>query len=78
MIAPVFGQMIENPQLNATMGHMAHMVRTGDGEVLGAGCLDPLQMGFGPFERLYQTRDGLGLRGAPVVRPLLGRVKLAR
>ncbi len=52
------GQMIENPQLNATMGHMAHAVRTRDGQVLGAGFLDPLQMGFGPFERLYQTRDG--------------------
>ncbi len=52
------GQAIENPQLNATMGHMAHAVRTGEGEVIGAGRLDPLQMGFGPFERLYETSDG--------------------
>ncbi len=53
------GQFVENPQFNATMGHMAHAVRRPDGEVIGAGRLDPLQMGFGPFERLYHTGDGM-------------------
>jgi crotonobetainyl-CoA:carnitine CoA-transferase CaiB-like acyl-CoA transferase len=52
------GQRIENPQLNATMTHMAHAVRAAGGEVIGADQLDPLQFGFGPFERLYQTADG--------------------
>jgi crotonobetainyl-CoA:carnitine CoA-transferase CaiB-like acyl-CoA transferase len=52
------GQFVANPQLNATMGHMAHAVRKPDGEVIGAGLLDPLQTGFGPFERLYETADG--------------------
>ncbi|MFI5041532.1 MAG: CaiB/BaiF CoA transferase family protein, partial [Acidimicrobiales bacterium] len=57
------GMYIENPQLNATMSHMAHVVRrvgpagTGN-EVLGAARLDTLQYGFGPFERLYRTADG--------------------
>jgi crotonobetainyl-CoA:carnitine CoA-transferase CaiB-like acyl-CoA transferase len=52
------GQSVENPQLNATMGHLAHIVRTPGGEVMGAGRLDPLQMGVGPFDRLYETSDG--------------------
>jgi crotonobetainyl-CoA:carnitine CoA-transferase CaiB-like acyl-CoA transferase len=52
------GLYIENPQLNATMAHVAHIVRTIDGDVLGAGRLDPMQYGFGPFERLYETADG--------------------
>jgi crotonobetainyl-CoA:carnitine CoA-transferase CaiB-like acyl-CoA transferase len=52
------GQLIENPQLNATMAHLAHVVRRPDGEVLGAAKLDPLQFGFGPLERLYRTADG--------------------
>src|SRR5439155_26214714 len=52
------GQGVENPQLNATMGHLAHIVRTASGEVLGAGKLDPLQMGVGPFDRLYEAADG--------------------
>jgi crotonobetainyl-CoA:carnitine CoA-transferase CaiB-like acyl-CoA transferase len=52
------GQAVENPQLNATMAHLAHIVRTVDGRVLGAGRLDPLQMGVGPFDRLYEARDG--------------------
>ncbi len=52
------GQRVENPQLNAAMTHMAHTVRRPDGEVLGAGRLDPLQLGFGALERLYQTADG--------------------
>lgn len=52
------GQYIENPQLNATLAHMAHVVRTREGEVIGAGRLDTLQMGYGPLERLYRTADG--------------------
>jgi crotonobetainyl-CoA:carnitine CoA-transferase CaiB-like acyl-CoA transferase len=52
------GQSVENPQLNATMGHLAHIVRTPDGEVLGAGRLDPLQTGRDAFDRLYETADG--------------------
>lgn len=35
-----------------------HVVRTGDGTVLGAGRLDALQMGVGPLHRLYETADG--------------------
>jgi crotonobetainyl-CoA:carnitine CoA-transferase CaiB-like acyl-CoA transferase len=53
------GQFVENPQLNATMSHLAHVVRRPGGEVIGASRLDPLQMGFGPFERLYQAADGM-------------------
>jgi len=53
------GQFVENPQLNASMGHMAHAVRRPDGSIIGTGRLDTLQMGFGPFERLYQTANGL-------------------
>ena len=52
------GQAVENAQLNASMTHMAHVVRTVDGDVIGADLLDPLQFGFGPFERLYETADG--------------------
>jgi crotonobetainyl-CoA:carnitine CoA-transferase CaiB-like acyl-CoA transferase len=52
------GQAVENPQLNATMTHMAHAVRTAAGDVIGADRLDPLQLGFGPFERLYPTSAG--------------------
>ncbi len=53
------GQYVENPQLNASMCHMAHAVRQPDGTVVGAGRLDSLQMGLGPFERLYRTVDGM-------------------
>ena len=50
---------IENPQLNATMSHVAHIVRQVDGgAVLGAARLDTFQYGYGPFERLYETADG--------------------
>jgi crotonobetainyl-CoA:carnitine CoA-transferase CaiB-like acyl-CoA transferase len=52
------GQYVENPQLNATMAHMAHAVRLADGTVLGAGRLDPLQFGDSATERLYETADG--------------------
>jgi crotonobetainyl-CoA:carnitine CoA-transferase CaiB-like acyl-CoA transferase len=51
------GQSVENSQLNATMAHLAHIVRRGDTAV-GAALLDPLQFGIGPFERLYETSDG--------------------
>jgi crotonobetainyl-CoA:carnitine CoA-transferase CaiB-like acyl-CoA transferase len=51
------GQYVENPQLNATMAHMAHAVRRA-GTVLGAGRLDPLQRGLGALDRLYPTADG--------------------
>jgi crotonobetainyl-CoA:carnitine CoA-transferase CaiB-like acyl-CoA transferase len=52
------GMYVENPQLNATMAHMAHVVRTADGTVVGAGRLDTLQCGISAGERLYQTADG--------------------
>jgi len=52
------GQLVENPQLNATMAHLAHIVRQPDGTALGAGRLDPVQLGIGPLHRLYQTADG--------------------
>ena len=52
------GCYVENPQLNATMSHAAHIVRRPDGTVLGAERLDPLQTGIGPLDRLYETRDG--------------------
>ncbi len=51
------GQYIENSQLNATMAHVAHIVRRPGGEALGAERLDPMQLGFSAFERLYQTSD---------------------
>jgi crotonobetainyl-CoA:carnitine CoA-transferase CaiB-like acyl-CoA transferase len=53
------GQYFENPQLNATMVQLAHIVRRlPDKAILGAGRLDALQTGFGPLERLYETEDG--------------------
>src|SRR5262249_11190826 len=48
----------ENPQLNASMALMAHVVRQADGTVLGADRLDPPQMGVSALERLYETADG--------------------
>lgn len=51
------GQLVENPQLNATMTHLAHIVRSPDG-VLGAGRLDPVQLGFHALDRLYECADG--------------------
>jgi crotonobetainyl-CoA:carnitine CoA-transferase CaiB-like acyl-CoA transferase len=48
----------ENPQLNAALGLVAHVVRTVDGQVIGAGRLDVLQMGVEALESLYQTADG--------------------
>jgi MYXO-CTERM domain-containing protein len=52
------GQYVENPQLNASMAHMAHAVRLTDGTVKGAGRLDPLQLGNSATERLFETADG--------------------
>jgi crotonobetainyl-CoA:carnitine CoA-transferase CaiB-like acyl-CoA transferase len=52
------GIYFENPQLNATMTHASHIVRTEDGTVLGAEKLDPLQFGLGALDRLYETSDG--------------------
>ncbi len=53
------GQRYVNPQLDATMTHLSHIVRrVDDGEVLNSGRLDPLQLGFGALDRLYETADG--------------------
>jgi crotonobetainyl-CoA:carnitine CoA-transferase CaiB-like acyl-CoA transferase len=52
------GAYVENSQLNATMAHMAHVVRTADGTVLGDMRLDPLETGFSALDRLYETSDG--------------------
>jgi crotonobetainyl-CoA:carnitine CoA-transferase CaiB-like acyl-CoA transferase len=52
------GIYIENPQLNAIMLHLAHIVRRPDGEVLGGGKLDPSQLGISPLDSLYGTADG--------------------
>ena len=52
------GQLVENPQLNASMALMAHVVRQADGTVLAAGRLDPPQTGVSALERLYETADG--------------------
>ena len=52
------GQYVEHVQLNATMTHVQHIVRTADGQVLGAGRVDLLQRGVDPLDRLYETADG--------------------
>ena len=52
------GQLLENPQLNAGMALMAHVVRRPDGTVLDTGRLDPMQTGVSALERLYETADG--------------------
>jgi len=52
------GHYVEHPQLNAALTHVAHIVRRPEGEVLGAMRLDPVQLGTGPLERLYETADG--------------------
>ncbi len=52
------GQYVESPQLNATLAHMAHVVRRPDGAAVGAERLDPLQLGVSALDRLYQTADG--------------------
>ena len=48
----------ENPQLNAAMGMMAHIVRQADGKVVGTTGLDVLQTGGSALESLYETSDG--------------------
>lgn len=52
------GQYVENPQLNAALTHVEHIVRRPDGETLGALQLDPVQLGHGALDRLYETADG--------------------
>ena len=52
------GQAYQNPHLNAAMLQVAHIVRTADKKVVGANRLDPLQLGFGALDRLYETADG--------------------
>jgi crotonobetainyl-CoA:carnitine CoA-transferase CaiB-like acyl-CoA transferase len=52
------GQLVEVPQLNVTMTHLAHIVRVPGGSALGAEQLDPLQMGLSATDRLYRTSDG--------------------
>jgi crotonobetainyl-CoA:carnitine CoA-transferase CaiB-like acyl-CoA transferase len=52
------GMYVENPQLNAMLAHMSHVLRLEDGTVLGAELLDPLQYGIGALDRLYETSDG--------------------
>ncbi|MBV9993726.1 MAG: CoA transferase [Caulobacteraceae bacterium] len=48
----------ENPQLNAALGLINHIVRNAAGEAVGAGKLDVLQMGVEALESLYMTADG--------------------
>jgi len=62
----------ECPQVSAAMGLLAHIVRRADGEVLGAERLDPLQLGLGPLDRLYETSDGWICLAAPRTRHLDG------
>lgn len=59
------GQLVEHPQLNATMAHLAHIVRRPDGSVIGAATLDGGQLGTGALDRLYQTADGWLCLAAP-------------
>jgi MYXO-CTERM domain-containing protein len=52
------GQLIEHSQLNATMTHMRHVVRTADGSTLGTLGVDTRRVGVHPLRRIYQTADG--------------------
>ena len=52
------GSYIENSQFNATMTHMAHVVRTIEGGVVGAGRLDTMQYGLSALERLFRLVMG--------------------
>jgi crotonobetainyl-CoA:carnitine CoA-transferase CaiB-like acyl-CoA transferase len=70
------GQYFEHPQLNATMTHVAHIVRRPDGKVLGAGRLDPLQFGIGALDRLYETADGWLCLSAATPEHLAGLAKV--
>lgn len=51
------GQYIETPQINASLAHVAHIVRGIDETILGSGNLDSTQKGTGPFTRIYETYD---------------------
>jgi len=48
----------ENPQLNAALGLIAHIVRNAEGEAMGAARLDVMQMGIEALDSLYDTADG--------------------
>jgi crotonobetainyl-CoA:carnitine CoA-transferase CaiB-like acyl-CoA transferase len=50
-------QYIESPQINASMAHIAHLVRRPDGTVLGAERVDTDQAGVNALNRVYRTRD---------------------
>ncbi|HVV31525.1 MAG TPA: CoA transferase [Mycobacteriales bacterium] len=53
------GLHVEAPQVNAAMSLVSHIMRRApEKEVLGAGALDPLQLGISPTDRLYETTDG--------------------
>jgi crotonobetainyl-CoA:carnitine CoA-transferase CaiB-like acyl-CoA transferase len=52
------GQRVENPQLNAAMTHVSHIIRSAAGEVIGAGALDAAQLGANALDRIYETADG--------------------
>jgi crotonobetainyl-CoA:carnitine CoA-transferase CaiB-like acyl-CoA transferase len=52
------GQRLENPQLNAAMTHVSHIIRDAAGQVIGAGALDPAQLGVNVLDRIYQASDG--------------------
>ncbi|HRD99716.1 MAG TPA: CoA transferase, partial [Ilumatobacteraceae bacterium] len=67
----------ENPHLNASMVHVAHIVRTSTGDLLGSERLDPMQYGFSAFDRLYQTADGWVCVAAHTARERLGLARFA-
>jgi crotonobetainyl-CoA:carnitine CoA-transferase CaiB-like acyl-CoA transferase len=52
------GQFLDSPHFHSAMEDMCHVVRGGDGTVLGSGRLDALQMGIAPLHRIYETSDG--------------------
>jgi crotonobetainyl-CoA:carnitine CoA-transferase CaiB-like acyl-CoA transferase len=52
------GHYVEIPQLNAAMTLVSHIVRTPDGNALGADRLDTMQYGVSALDRLYATGDG--------------------
>jgi crotonobetainyl-CoA:carnitine CoA-transferase CaiB-like acyl-CoA transferase len=52
------GQFLDSPHFHSAMEDMCHVVRGGDGTVLGAGRVDALQTGVSPLHRLYETSDG--------------------
>jgi crotonobetainyl-CoA:carnitine CoA-transferase CaiB-like acyl-CoA transferase len=52
------GQHYENSHIGASLMIVSHIARTPEGEVVGGGRLDVMQLGLGPLERLYETADG--------------------